>query len=407
MPAETLEAVKDATVHIKAEGDNWSKLGTGFLVWADETTGYIVTTHGIIRPPNVKLVMVLSERRAPARPPPIRPTRPVPRLPTPRPPAAPRPSVPRPPAAPRTTRPSTTTVIVVPAALGWKSKVTVTLHSGTKEEQSVSAELVAGDPAADLAVLQVTRVKDLPKPIEPGHMPELVETMPLYFLGFPLSQKLGNNVAVKKATVTSLRMNDKDKLAYVQMDGDLNPGNGGGPVVDDKGCLVGIVRGGIEGSQVNFCTPATRSVHRLFLGKAHEAKIEASQNGEDNVDFRIESHVFDPIKKLRSASVHYLRAEQVKEPPRPNDDGEWQPLPDALKADLTIEGSKAICSLTMPGTKTDSFYFQIEYVNGEGKNFCTKPVLHPSNGSKPDKATKPTPEEVKKTPPAPSSGQPD
>src|SRR5581483_7185094 len=58
-----------------------------------------------------------------------------------------------------------------------KPKVTVVLHSGTAEEQSVPAQVVAFDAEADLAALRITGVRQLPRPIDVEQQPQLVETM--------------------------------------------------------------------------------------------------------------------------------------------------------------------------------------------------------------------------------------
>ena len=53
--AETLRAVKDATVYIKVEAAGQQASGSGFLVKLDGATGYIVTNHHVADPKFVVL----------------------------------------------------------------------------------------------------------------------------------------------------------------------------------------------------------------------------------------------------------------------------------------------------------------------------------------------------------------
>ena len=67
-------------------------------------------------------------------------------------------------------------------------RIAVVFHSGTKQEESIRGEIVAADPERDLAVLKVSSIKELPKPIDCLHEPELAETMPIYTFGFPFGK---------------------------------------------------------------------------------------------------------------------------------------------------------------------------------------------------------------------------
>ncbi len=72
--------------------------------------------------------------------------------------------------------------------------------------------------------------------------------------GFPFGKALSTTkgnpaVTVGKASVSSLRTGPDGGLAYVQIDGNLNPGNSGGPVVDAKGRLVGVAVATIKDGQ--------------------------------------------------------------------------------------------------------------------------------------------------------------
>ena len=78
---------------------------------------------------------------------------------------------------------------------------------------------------------------------------ELVETMPLAAFGYPFGRMLAADnryptVSVNTGTITALRRKG-GKLSAIQLDASVNPGNSGGPVVDKKGNLIGIVVSGM------------------------------------------------------------------------------------------------------------------------------------------------------------------
>src|SRR5262249_31008337 len=138
--------------------------------------------------------------------------------------------------------------------------VTAVFWSGTRKETSVRAEVLASDPERDLAVLRVRGVKDLPAPIDLGQKVGLVETMPVFIFGFPLGPALSPRTAppatpTGRATVSSIRTDDRDEVFLVQIDGDITPGNSGGPVVDGRGRLVGAAVARVRGPRIGLAIP--------------------------------------------------------------------------------------------------------------------------------------------------------
>src|ERR1700686_3200891 len=96
--------------------------------------------------------------------------------------------------------------------------------------------------------------------------------MPVFVFGFPFGKILATNkrnpaITVGKGSVSSIRLDEKDELALVQIDGALNPGKSGGPVVDAPGRLVGIAVATIKDSSgIGLAIPA-RQLKRLLDNK--------------------------------------------------------------------------------------------------------------------------------------------
>ncbi len=117
-------------------------------------------------------------------------------------------------------------------------------------EGAWEAHVVAADEGSDLAALQVTAV-DLPylpfgdsDAIEPGR--------PVKVLGFPFGRqtevaKQADADVIPQVTVTAgslsaARADDAGDTRFLQTDATMLPGNSGGPMLDEDGYVVGVVR---------------------------------------------------------------------------------------------------------------------------------------------------------------------
>src|SRR5262249_54720842 len=91
---------------------------------------------------------------------------------------------------------------------------------------------------------------------------DLTETTPVTAFGFPFGQALAAkdelpSISVSSGQITSLRRK-KGELQMIQIDASLNPGNSGGPLLNDQGRVIGIVMAGIPGAALNFAIPSYR-----------------------------------------------------------------------------------------------------------------------------------------------------
>ncbi len=75
-------------------------------------------------------------------------------------------------------------------------------------------------------------------------------------VGFPLSEVLGNSVKIVSGSIAGFV--DLDGVTNLQIDGAVNPGNSGGPLVNHQGHVVGVVNaklGGESISKIGFAIP--------------------------------------------------------------------------------------------------------------------------------------------------------
>jgi S1-C subfamily serine protease len=302
IPKELLAQLKGATVYIKVDYGVAKATGSGFVVKTEGTTAYVVTNHHVISPPGASKI---------------------------------------------------------------RGEITAVFWSGTRQEKGTTADIVAEDPAADLAVLKVTGVANLPKPIELLKTVAPEETMPVFVFGFPLGDKLATssrnpNLTVSRASVSSLRRNDWDQVVLVQLDGELNPGNSGGPVVDTQGRLAGVAVAKVIGSTIGFAIPPSE-LNRVLVGKATAASFRPVPSGEDKVEVDVEVRLADPFGQMKGVELlHGKTPADFK----PNQKGQWQPLPNSSRTKLTIDGQKAFgkFTITAKNWKNGTMSVQCAYI---------------------------------------------
>jgi len=121
-----------------------------------------------------------------------------------------------------------------------------------------SGKVFAGDPAHDLALISVPalagKVKALP----------IRQTLPrqgerVYAMGHPYAPAADRKFlqGTLRWSVTSGIISALGKR-LIQTDAPLNPGNSGGPVVDERGEIVGIASRKLRGDNLSFLGPCTQ-----------------------------------------------------------------------------------------------------------------------------------------------------
>src|SRR5205814_2075662 len=114
----------------------------------------------------------------------------------------------------------------------------------------VRATVVRADKDRDLALLRAEKVNGLPT-LALGSMDDVTELMDVYAFGFPFGRLLSPNmkdypaVSANAGSVTALRRKE-GALDHIQLDVALNPGNSGGPLVDEKGQVVKAATATVE-----------------------------------------------------------------------------------------------------------------------------------------------------------------
>ena len=280
--AEVIKAVKCTTVFVRVEAANMSGSGSGFVIKVDGDSALIVTNHHVVEP---KVEVEVPSQLTPALP---RGRR--------------GPGVPGVPG-----RRSPRCLFLGRRTSCWsvsRTRKSPSSSTAASRSDSPTGQVLAIDTERDLAVLRVTGVKDLPAPIDVVKQPELIETQTVYSFGFPFGTKLATGkdtpaVTVGKATVSSLRQNANGELARVQIDGNLNPGNSGGPIVDSQGRLVGVAVAIIRNANGIGLAIPHNDVRALLRGRiSGTPQLTVFPASMGKVPVSVSVGLIDPLNKI-------------------------------------------------------------------------------------------------------------
>jgi S1-C subfamily serine protease len=171
-----------------------------------------------------------------------------------------------------------------------EGNVVLVLDSGLQSEAAYGADVVHTDKDLDLALLRAKDARYLPA-LSLGSDEGLEELMEVVAFGFPFAKTFAPSrnqyptVSVNAGRITALRRKGGN-LDRLQLDAELNPGNSGGPILNENGKVIGVVVSGVQGSGVNFAIPV--SVLSRFL---------------DRPDVQFDPPVVGPAKHSRAGAV--------------------------------------------------------------------------------------------------------
>ena len=190
-------------------------------------------------------------------------------------------------------------------------RVTVVFRSGTKEALALPATIVIANTYLDLALLRVEG-KDVPSPNWRSAGTVLRQTQPVYAVGFPFGAKLSAGQTYPEATITagiiSALPQKDEKAGRIQIDGEVNPGNSGGPIVDSAGGLVGVTVAKQVGTRIAYAIPSA-ALAALTVSAYGSLVTEEIENKDDQVRFRLRLPLRTrPANPVTELSVSLLRA---------------------------------------------------------------------------------------------------
>lgn len=272
-------------------------------------------------------------------------------------------------------------VITCDHVVSGASAVTVVFGSGSAAEKTFEAQVLAADPSRDLACLALKDAKDLPAVIEIADKTTVQETDTVYVCGFPFGAALAGDkknpdIAVSKVSVSSLRRDAAGDLENVQLGGDVNPGNSGGPCIDAKGKVVGVIKSGIRGSSTSFAVPPEQ-IQAFLKGRVKGVSFAILASSAKSAKYEVTLQLVDPLGTLKESGFCYVRAEDLTEEVNPDKNGRWpkakgmKDVAAKRKDDATVGTFEIARGPKDPDTV--SLVFQCKYVQADGSTFYTQP----------------------------------
>jgi predicted Zn finger-like uncharacterized protein len=179
--------------------------------------------------------------------------------------------------------------------------VEVVVNSGEKDEFTLRGTVLGVDRFTDLAVLRVP-TNGLPPPLAVESATSLADLQKVWYTGYPFGRQLGTNVTISEAAVSSLRKDKSGTITEVQLTGNMQPGNSGGPVVDSLGRVIGVARAIISGTGINFAIPGDQ-VKQILGGRLAEAIYGEPYLNNNQSTLPVSLQCLDPLGRVRSIRV--------------------------------------------------------------------------------------------------------
>ena len=189
-----------------------------------------------------------------------------------------------------------------------------------QQEQSLVAHIAAADLSeelnTDLAFLVVEGVNRPPQPINPLVRFEPSEGVPYICAGFPLGGMIGKvtethgnpSVTITGGRISALHRDDHGQLNVIQVDGSLQPGNSGGPIIDEKtGKLIGVAVAKVSSvDTIGFVVPA-EEVRRCLAGRVGAIQLKRLDTSQTTA-LEVKAQLVDPKRLVQSVVVHVAPA---------------------------------------------------------------------------------------------------
>jgi hypothetical protein len=196
------------------------------------------------------------------------------------------------------------------------------------------------------------------------------ETETVFVVGFPLGVELGKNVSVRKSSVSSRRRDARGTLQQVQIEGGIDPGNSGGPVVDIRGNVIGVAVAKIVATQINFAVPGD-SVKIILNGRPVTSGLREPYRSGKEIKVPILVDFLDPLNRVRKVTFECWTGDRGK--PRPPTS--TQPKPESGDGPihtlvLDYKNGRATGELVLPPAVAGKVYWRrIAYENDLGKRW--------------------------------------
>jgi S1-C subfamily serine protease/TPR repeat protein len=216
--------------------------------------------------------------------------------------------------------------------VGDEAEPMVTLNVGTASARTVAARVLRSDAENNLALLALGRVAPAPLPVELGTMATLPETSPLSVLGLKVREGLfGPLVPVHSLRRDGVLARRPLASGPAVVDVGVNPDFEAGPVVDQRGVLLGFAVA--TGPETNLTSVASaETIARFLEGRVSGGAARWLSDGLGSCTLEVEVDLDDPRHDINNVGLALLPGVV---------DGPYGPLPDELPATVMASTSTA------------------------------------------------------------------
>lgn len=248
--------------------------------------------------------------------------------------------------------------------------IQVVVNSGEPTEFALNGEVVGLDRDSDLAVVRVQgNDAQLPEPLAIDTATNLHELQKVYIFGFPLGASLGKNLTISPSAVSSIRKNANGQIEKIQVNGGMQPGNSGGPVVDSRGVVVGVSVAIIRGTQINFAVPGDYA-RAMFNGRHSETFCGEPYFDGNEVKNYVELRFLDPFRRISNVRVNVWAGQKGRGRPTTQHPPQVQPG-DTNHQTYPLNYQNGIASASIPVPRLAAgqvYYFQPVLTDANGQN---------------------------------------
>jgi hypothetical protein len=208
--------------------------------------------------------------------------------------------------------------------------------------------------------------------------------MRVLILGFPFGAGLaapGKNpsISISQGNISSIRRDTFNRIVAVQIDGSVNPGNSGGPIVTPAGALIGVTLAKLRGTEIGFAIPA-QELRDLLLGRASELVFRRLPADDGEVRLEIAGRTIDPLARLKQVTLHFVPREEAvgydRRAARPLDDN-WPRISlQGRECELKISEGQLSGELSLGKLERGKarYVFQMSYDREGGKRSFGPPA---------------------------------
>lgn len=153
-----------------------------------------------------------------------------------------------------------------------------------KNEIRLKGEVLAFDEGSDLALLKVSGLEYLANPLTLANSNTVRQGSRVYAVGFPLPDIMGVQAKLSEGIISSTTGLQGDLTMY-QISTPVQPGNSGGPLLNERAEVIGVVAGGLNAvnmfrqgifpQNVNY---AVKINNLINLANAFQVDVRCSQS---------------------------------------------------------------------------------------------------------------------------------